>query len=428
MTRWVWAKTVAATLACAGFAAGQSPTRVSVTPPVPTSPPEARDGPREGDVIVLRTAGQPERRVKVVRVTTPAGGEAVADLQDQATGARYTVPARMLTAKPRANAPPARPGPLANRTQWNATGSPTPRPKPLYAPAPATPQKPLYAAAAPRSPARVAPTPKPPAPAPVPKVAAASPPPAPKAEYPAHPAPVIPPVSALKALEAAPARPEKPAPQATGARSGRPAVSEQTPSASAEAAIPRQTARSVTASPIPMATTALPVARASDRESPHSLTASATPLPPARPLAPPPLLTPRPAVAVPAVQPVALLDPVPLHLAPPVPVASTDPMAEEIGPYLRDLFGALRPAVRERAASALAECRYCSRPEVKTQLAKAAADDASPDVRAHCVRMLSRLGYHESRYLDDLAGWAESGAPPVKQAAREALARMAVKN
>jgi hypothetical protein len=133
-------------------------------------------------------------------------------------------------------------------------------------------------------------------------------------------------------------------------------------------------------------------------------------------------------VAVPAVQPVALLDPVPLHLAPPVPVASTDPMAEEIGPYLRDLFGALRPSVRERAASALAECRYCSRPEVKTQLAKAAADDASPDVRAHCVRMLSRLGYHESRYLDDLAGWAESGAPPVKQAAREALARMAVKN
>jgi hypothetical protein len=103
-------------------------------------------------------------------------------------------------------------------------------------------------------------------------------------------------------------------------------------------------------------------------------------------------------------------------------------MADETGPYLRDLFEALRPSVRERAATALAECRYGSRPEIKVQLAKAAATDPSPDVRAHCVRILSKLGYHESRYLDELAGWAESGAPPLKQAAREALSRLTAKN
>ena len=103
-------------------------------------------------------------------------------------------------------------------------------------------------------------------------------------------------------------------------------------------------------------------------------------------------------------------------------------MADETGPYLRDLFAALRPSVRERAATALAECRYGSRPEVKAQLAKAATSDPSPDVRAHCVKLLSKLGYHESRYLDELAGWAESGPSPLQQAARDALARLAAKN
>ena len=58
----------------------------------------------------------------------------------------------------------------------------------------------------------------------------------------------------------------------------------------------------------------------------------------------------------------------------------------------------------------------------------AAADDPSPDVRAHCVRLLSKLGYHESRYLDQLTGWAGSGPPVLQQAALDALGRLAVNN
>jgi hypothetical protein len=162
-----------------------------------------------------------------------------------------------------------------------------------------------------------------------------------------------------------------------------------------------------------------------------------TPLPYERPLsppvAPPPLTALRPATeftptTAPEVRPAGLFDPLPLELAPPMPDPVAEPMADETGPYLRDLFSALRPSVRERAATALAECRYNSRPEVQAQLAKAAADDPSPDVRAHCVRLLSKLGYHESRYLNELAGWAGSDSPVLRQAALDALARLAVKN
>ncbi|HET6574259.1 MAG TPA: HEAT repeat domain-containing protein [Fimbriiglobus sp.] len=351
MTRWAWATTVAVGLACAGIAAGQAPpTRVSVAPPAPSSPPGATDGPRAGDVIALRTAGQPERKVKVLRLTRPDGGELLADLQDLATGARYTVPARMLTAKPRP-APPtsAGTGLYHNPTRWNTA----PRP-PVAQPRPASPvttQK--FIAYKPPAPSRVVLTQERPAPLPPP---AAKPKPSPP--------PVAPPPVVI----------------------ARPPV------------------------------TPLPYER---------------PLPP--PVAPPPFAALRPATefapaSAPEVRPAGLFDPLPLHLVPPAPVAAADPMAEETGPYLRDLFDALRPSVRERAATALAECRYNSQPEVKAQLAKAAAADPCPDVRAHCVRLLSKLGYHESRYLDELAGWAESGPPALRQAARDALARLAVKN
>jgi hypothetical protein len=261
-------------------------------------------------VIALPTPNRPDRKVKVLRVSRPDGGEPLADLQDVATGARYTIPARLLTTKP----PTGRPALVHNPTRWN-------RPA-------ATAKPPAYKL-----------------------------PPPPKEER--RPVPPV-----------------------------------------------------VAAPPV----TPLPAER---------------PLPP--PVTPPPIVFPPPSAFVPMavppepkpeVRPAGLIDPLPV----PVPPPAADPMADETGPYLRDLSGALRPSVRERAATALAECRYGSRPEVKAQLAKAAASDPCPDVRAHCVKLLSKLGYHESRYLDELAGWAESGPPPLKQAAAAALARLAVKN
>jgi hypothetical protein len=354
MTRWAWAGAVAA--ACAGFSAGQSPPApVSVAPPAVSSPPGATDGPRAGDVITFRTAGQPERRVKVLRVTASAGGEPLADLQDLTTGARYTVPARMLTAKPAApKAAPVRP------TQWTPAARPTTPPAiggssaAVPASGPYSPfTKPRYA---------------------------------PKDDRPASPAVAV----------------------------SSPAV---VPPPQLPLALPEPLARER-----PLPPPAEPPTLVAFRPPPR-VEVSVEPAVPAvavvRAVAPP---------ASPIRQAALLVDPVPLSAAPGPAVPAGDPMADETGPYLRDLFEALRPSVRERAATALAECRYGSRPEVKAQLAKAAAEDPCPDVRAHCVGLLAKLGYHESRYLDDLAAWAESGPPAVQQAARAALAKLAPKN
>src|SRR5689334_9572777 len=123
MTRWAWAKAVAAALACAGITAGQAPP--ASTPPAPTAvspPPGPADGPREGDVLTFRTAGQPERQVKVLRVTGSADGEPLADLQDLTTGARYTVPARVLASASKPAAPPK--AAAIPATQWSTAPRP----------------------------------------------------------------------------------------------------------------------------------------------------------------------------------------------------------------------------------------------------------------------------------------------------------------
>jgi hypothetical protein len=99
-------------------------------------------------------------------------------------------------------------------------------------------------------------------------------------------------------------------------------------------------------------------------------------------------------------------------------------MLREVQPFVNELFQALRPSVRERAATALSEGRYCSWPEVKATLAQAALSDPAPAVRAHCIEQLSKLGYTEASYVGYLGACAESGDPAVKQAASAALGKL----
>lgn len=100
-------------------------------------------------------------------------------------------------------------------------------------------------------------------------------------------------------------------------------------------------------------------------------------------------------------------------------------LREETAPHLQALTTAVRPSLREDAATALAEGRFGSRPEVKRVLAGAAVADPSPAVRAHCIRLLTSLGYHEPDYVAHLRAVAESGHPAVRLAATIALARLA---
>ncbi|OWK36135.1 Outer membrane protein, OmpA/MotB family [Fimbriiglobus ruber] len=104
--------------------------------------------------------------------------------------------------------------------------------------------------------------------------------------------------------------------------------------------------------------------------------------------------------------------------------AMSSPMVDEVGPFATELFTALRPTIRERAATALAEGRYGWKPEIKALLAKAAQTDPAPTVRAHCIHALSKLGYHETKYLEYLEESAVKDEQMVRQASHLALAKL----
>ena len=100
---------------------------------------------------------------------------------------------------------------------------------------------------------------------------------------------------------------------------------------------------------------------------------------------------------------------------------------EETQGYVYDLAAALRPSIREDAAICLAESRYGGRREVKTVLAKAAIADPAPSVRAKCIELLMRLGYHDPDYMEYLRSASVPGEAPtlVRTAAKEALVKLA---
>lgn len=107
MTRWLLTG-VAATVAWGGSAAAQAP-----RPATPVSPPAARDGAPGGPIIVMKTAGQPDRRVQVIRSERGPDGKVLTEVKDLATGEVYTMtdvnpggdldaPAKAAPAKPAA--------------------------------------------------------------------------------------------------------------------------------------------------------------------------------------------------------------------------------------------------------------------------------------------------------------------------------------
>lgn len=155
---------------------------------------------------------------------------------------------------------------------------------------------------------------------------------------------------------------------------------------------------------------------------------------PASRASPPPRSSTRPAsipkVAVPRV-PVAD-SPITHERRLPLPVraVSTDSpaiaqlIAREIQPYASELENALRPSVREWAATCLVESRHGWRAEVKSLLVRAAITDPATSVRAHCIDLLSQLGYHELEYVEYLEQAATSDKADLQKAARRALDKL----
>ena len=526
MARWI--STGALAFAWAGFAVGQT----AAPAPVPAQAETATAGPQVGEVLTFRTSGQPARRVRIQRVVGTPEADGLADVQDLGTGARYSIPLKVVALMARASVPetpPAaaapgaipvvpslKPGsasalpglvqtlpnapPATNENGWPRTATPNPAAvaatKPRFPtsasrsadprsalPAPANVRTLMKAdAAAPAPTVRTAPPVRAAvatAPSPVPAFTLTQ---RPKSDAPvvvARPAPVYPPVLTVEASPVAVASSEAvafrgvppsvaveldespivavaasqpapvpqaispPAPEATGVRA--PLANIVPPDYVVvpvlEYAPPPQPAPVVVApapaAPTPAAPTPVVVA-AADAYGP----------PPVTPLAEPKAATVAQTVVAPVVltaPPVATPAPAPAPLPPPVepagrvvpaaPVAEPVPspnvpaqMLDEVQPFVNELFQALRPSLRERAATGLAEGRYGSRPEVKATLARAALTDPAPEVRAHCIAQLAKLGYYEASYLAYLDACAASGHAVVKQAAVAALTKLASRN
>ena len=435
MARWIGLGALA--LVWATVAAGQTPA------PAPT----AVAGPRVGEVMTFRTSGQPERRVRVVRVIGTPDTDGLADVEDLGTGAKYSVPLKVVAMMARASfadapaaavpaAPTLKPGsasglpavaqtlprvPPAAENGWPRDATP---PTPV-----ATKSRPAPTAAVPAvtlSRTQFDPPVPPPAPASRPAVTAEAS--AAEVTFRAVPPTVSVEADETRVVAASASRPAEPAAIRT------PQVAIAPPE---YVVVPVLEYTAPAAPPVP------------DRYGPPPVTPLAEPRPSndapvAAPLPPPVMVVP-PSVAV-ALPPPVVVPPPPAPLPPPVvvpasrvvPAAPVEEavraqgvpaqMLEEVQPFVNDLFQALRPSSRERAATALAEGRYGARAEVKATLARAALTDPAPSVRAHCIAQLARLGYHESSYVGYLDACAESGHALVKQAATDALARLVSRN
>ncbi len=198
MTRWLMHAT-AVTAGWTGLAAAQ-PLSPAALANAPTTPASAVRGAAPEDVVVLlmRTTGQPDRKLKVMNRSTFDNGDVLVDVRDEATGQQFTLPGQMADRLPRAgaatpSADPPRPGhfppppvptpPVATMPPASAT-VPVPEPQIPVPPPPTATPTPAQTGGVQWQAIRTAP---PTVPVPSPSVATPAP---------ASAAPVIPPVAA----------------------------------------------------------------------------------------------------------------------------------------------------------------------------------------------------------------------------------------
>ncbi len=106
MTRWLL-RAAAVTAGWTGFAAAQSlpPAALASTGTVP-APAVRTAAPDEAVVLLMRTTGQPDRKLKVLKRSTFDDGETLVDVRDVGTGQTFTLPGKLADKMPRAGAAP----------------------------------------------------------------------------------------------------------------------------------------------------------------------------------------------------------------------------------------------------------------------------------------------------------------------------------
>lgn len=140
---------------------------------------------------------------------------------------------------------------------------------------------------------------------------------------------------------------------------------------------------------------------------------------------PAPALEPaRPAITqVHQVEPAASLAPVSMdsrdpnfHVVPPKPMTM-----KQIEEMVKDLRMHHKPSQRVEAANALASCPMAGMVEVRQILAEASFRDPIPVVRAHCIELLTKMNYDEPNYRTYVEGLVNDEEPAVQRAARAAV-------
>lgn len=393
-------------------AAKQGNLAAAVSPSIPST-----DAIREGEILILRTAGQPERHVQVMRISSIPDGPTVVDVKDRVSGTTYTLPLAAFAGARRGSS--MLPGTSADAYPQTISGSVVMKDKTVQSPARSSEATTRETPAMPAESTLSAANPHPPAafqryPFPANQPAAARPQlthqrvqPWPQMlpgrgtsdvsrQAPVGNGVVVPVTPRLSQQPAATAKTESLG-VTNDAITDRseciaelPAIERLRHTINAAGQATRATATTTNAGDSPVAS-----ATVASRSSEATV-----------------------AVGVPRSQKHAEWGSLAFQRL------SSAQMAAEVAPYIQELQNALRPSQREFAATALAEGRYGSRPEVKAVLAQAAMTDPAPSVRAHCITLLSSLGYHERKYLDFLRAAASTEVAQVKSAAVTALARL----
>ena len=433
-----------------GFASGQAPPSAAPAGSTANSLP----------VYVMKTAGQPERRVQVLKSESQPDGSILTEVKDLATGSVYTltnpsflgkaavppvakpVPAPTAVAtRPIAPAfDPKAPRPLfgqfpnqrmadaaqqrerlvpADQVHSNASGLPQARDRkadPLLAGASTTAamtarttfpslgsiptEPPSVLGKMFGDPMKNQPTPRV---GMLPPVATAAAAPKPKAApgvtvvMPAVAAANVPKVA--KATEVAVAPLPEPAPPATAVGIAIPAIDANARPSAATGLFDSQSAGAPVALP-PIVEPGAPAPPA-----PPAPTAVAVELPPA--VAIPTVAIPVPEVSIPA-----------------LPLASSE-LPKDVRLMIDDLKAHRRPSFRMENATSLAESPYAKHPAAIEALVGAAAGDRAAVVRGHCIARLADLGYADAAFLQSLDAWSADLEPAVQRAAVAARAKLA---
>lgn len=395
--------TVALTVTLAGTCIGQEPA---------------------GEVLTIRTSGQPERKVTVLRTERLPDGNILADVRDMATGITYTLtnPSGLKSevAAPRVAMPV--PAMLAN-TRTIAPQTPIAT-TPVASRPIQSPSRPVFDPTGGPSPSTkiVSFTDVPPAQKPNPNARRQS-------TFPTNETLV--PVDSVTGNSAAQympqTRPRYVAPQigknatnvpqssanyeSTSAYGTAPAPAKKPPSVlgklfGANDAKPKPQPRVGVLPPPSIITNAgTPVARRAVAELPS---AEAPPL------------------AAAAITPVATTEPI----AAVVPEVSEEPeltdkqLAAMINEMVKNIQSHPRPSFRMINASKLAECKAAAQQDVKELFAFAAENDSIGVVRGHCIGLLSKMGHADANYVKNLEAWTTDTEPAVQLAAIAALAKL----